>query len=167
MTIHPQAKQVAWHVGYEIWIFSEGVRSYNPGIRGSQRFQHNLILESILVHARVIYEFLFIKPKRPDDVRTEDVFDDPIRWSPNKSELCPFLAENLVRLNRSLQHLSFGRLKFSPNLWDVQAMRAKPRTAGHIFSASCQRSERSGSNGLWKVNVWIITIGSWKKSDHG
>ena len=135
MAMHAKAKRVAWDVGYEMWIFSEAVQAYSPAVRRSERFQHNLLLESVLLHARVIYEFLFTPCKRkyPEDVRAVQFFDDPEQWKPDKSKLCPFLTDNLDRMNRSLQHLSYDRVEYAPNPWDIQTVASEIRAAWDYF----------------------------------
>jgi hypothetical protein len=122
MALHADAKASAWNVGYEMWMFSNAVGKYSTSLRHSQRFQHNLLLESVLVHARVICEFMFgkLNSKYPEDVRAVQFFDDPKQWKPDKSRLCPFLMDNLERMNRSLQHISFDRIRYGRNPWDIR-----------------------------------------------
>ena len=135
MARHAEAKRIAWSVGYEMWIFSEAVRAYSPALRRSERFQHNLLLESVLVHARVIYEFLFKRynSKYPKDVRAVQFFDNPKQWKPDKSKLCPFLTDNLERMNRSLQHLSYDRITFGRNAWEIGTVASEISTAWDYF----------------------------------
>jgi hypothetical protein len=135
MATHADAKQIAWNVGYEMWIFSEAVREYSPALRDSERFRHNLLLECVLLHARVIYEFLFTpyNKKYPEDVRAVRLFDDPEQWKPDKSQLCPYLTDNLDRINRSLQHLSYDRIAFGRNPWDIHRVAAEIHTAWNFF----------------------------------
>jgi hypothetical protein len=46
----------------------------------------NLTLESFVIHARALLQFLYAETPRPDDVIAEDFFEDPSAW-PARSEL--------------------------------------------------------------------------------
>ena len=143
MVAHHELKQIAWNVGYDIWMFSEAVQAYSPALRGHNRFQHNLLLESVLMHARVIYEFLFApyNSKYPKDVRAVRFFDTPEQWKPNRFELCPFLTDNLERMNRSLHHLSCDRIAFGRNPWNIPTVASEIRTAWDYFLSQLPREQ--------------------------
>ena len=144
MALHPKAKEIAWHIGYEIWFFNTAVEAYSPALRRKQRFQHNLLLESVLVHARVLYEFLFTPPssKHPKDARAVQFFDNPKQWKPDKSKLCPFLTDNLGRMNRSLQHISYDRIAFGPNLWKIGTVASEIHTAWDYFVSELPEEQK-------------------------
>ncbi|MCE5267231.1 MAG: hypothetical protein LLG00_05040 [Planctomycetaceae bacterium] len=138
MSLHQDAKKIAWHVAYEVWMFSASVDALNETRQNGSRATRNAHLEAILLHARVIHEFMFTKvnPKYPDDVRAANFLDDPAGWPPDQTKLCPFLATNLERLNRSLHHISFDRLKFRRNLWDYETVASEIRAVWKYFLTS-------------------------------
>lgn len=158
MSVHLKAEQIAFHVCYEYWMFSEAVKQYSPALRRNQRFQHNLLLESILLHARVIYEFLFSKPKYADDVRSKDFFVSPNQWKPDKSKLRLLCnPKTLERIHRSLPHLSYDRLNYDKNpgwsigsvakdiqeAWDY-FLRELPDERRQWFHSALQRQQLGG-----------------------
>jgi len=138
MSLHPDVRLIAWNVGYEMWMFSEAVGEYHTGIRHAKRFQHNLLMESVLMHARVIHEFMFTKPnpKHPQDVRAVQFFDDPKQWKADKSKSCPFVTDNLDRMNRSLQHLSYDRVRYGQNPWDIRTIASVIQAIWGFFLSS-------------------------------
>lgn len=117
-------------------------KAYNSNLRRSQRLQHNLFLEAGLLHARVVWEFLFGGKVRTDrsghelpDVRAFHFFDDSHCWKPDKTKLCPFLAKNLDRLHRSLAHISYDRITYGKNgnPWSIGTVITEIQTAWQYF----------------------------------
>ena len=106
MALHPKAKEIGKHVGYEFWMFNESVRRLDREPRQPGYFEHCVVLESALLHGRVLYEFLFkkINPKYPNDVRAQHFFDDPRQWKARADQF-PFPPGfSPVRLDRALAH---------------------------------------------------------------
>jgi hypothetical protein len=143
--MHPQAKQIVWDVAYEVWFFTQAIGSFSCGSRRRQRFQYNLTLESILLHARVIYDFLFKEPcsGRPD-VSAADFFDRPEHWKPNARILCPFLTDknNRERINRALAHLSYDRIQHTGAGWPVGQIGTEIENAWGFFLGQLAEEQR-------------------------
>ena len=71
---------------------------------------HNAILESFLLHSRVISDFLYKDTPRKDDVSAADYFSEPDEWQklrPSKTELIQRLNK---RVGKELAHLTQERL---------------------------------------------------------
>jgi hypothetical protein len=82
------------------------------------------LLESFLMHIRVICAFLFAKvekrnnrkyPVYKGDIRAEDFFDHPVRWQPQPNQ---FLDDTCARINKALAHLTEDRLN-KQEQWDI------------------------------------------------
>jgi len=78
----------------------------------------NAILDSFLLHSRVLYDF-FCKRPRGDDVVAQHFFDDPPSWQ--SGDLFPTVRNQQTELNKHLAHLTYARLE-GEIAWDLQAM---------------------------------------------
>ena len=79
-------------------------------------------LESFLLHARVLRDFFFRKPKFDDDVVAEHFLPD---WSAHRASLGPYLTAHELRLNKALAHLTTMRLDYdkAEKKWEVSTIR--------------------------------------------
>jgi len=121
MPVHCQAQQIAPHVAYEVESFFKAIQGLETTGAGDAT-EMNQRIETALMHARVVYEFLFV-PARPNcpDVSARDFFDHPSQWTAERKALCPYLTERKERLNRSVPHLSYDRLKYEQDEeWDLR-----------------------------------------------
>ena len=137
-------KAIAWEISYEWdmlrWTFEklryeEGellppevtdpqiLTEYWVGTGQDHRL-HSAILESFLLHARTLRDFLCDDHKRHrDDVLAGDFFGAPEMWTKVRPPLGPYLPENRKRLNRALAHISYARLGFRARKeWDISAV---------------------------------------------
>jgi hypothetical protein len=129
MPVHRLAQQIAPHVKYEFDRLLENARELariDAAIKSSQSLPApggdkeamNRALECFLLHARNLYDFFFMRPRFPDDVLAEHFFSTG--WAVNGSGLCPYLFNERERLNQSIQHLSYNRLKFAAaKVWQI------------------------------------------------
>lgn len=121
-------KEVATFVYFEytqlVAVFGE-IQSLLAGRRAeSQRgqpmtnpeqLQVNVLLASLLLHARNLRNFLFY-PRRQDDVIAKDFLDD---WDEKVEEWCRYFYKHRFRVNKSLAHISYKRIEYEPNKgWD-------------------------------------------------
>jgi hypothetical protein len=130
MALHPQAQQIAPYIAYEYHRLLQDARELQrllqgPAVPPEGRCQEevNRATESLLVHARNIYDLFFVEPQREEDVSFKHFLDDGQTWKPDPATRCPYLHGNRRQLNRLLQHLSYDRIKFKPTqCWDTQTI---------------------------------------------
>lgn len=146
MAMDEDLQRMAKHVDYERWMFVEAIRQLASEPRLCEHFQHCLLLEAALTHARVLHEFLFrpISPKYPKDVRAGHFFDNPDQWNPKQPEIAKldFLRDDYSRdrVDKALAHLSTERLEFDANPnWELGAIANGFQTAWQYFL--CQLPE--------------------------
>lgn len=106
-------KAASKHLSYEIQMLYGTANLLAQGNIYSWAV-HNALLESFLIHVRIMLEFLYAQKPWPDDVIAEDFFDDPNEWvqaRPKKSDL---LKDAHKRAGKQLAHLSYTRLAITP-----------------------------------------------------
>jgi hypothetical protein len=116
MSDHPQAAIISAKIKYEWDMFQWLANRIANGWQTSDQMQRNLLLEGFLLHARVLRDF-FVADPRQDDVSAKHFFDDTSIWENAAANLCPYLRQNQIRLNKLLAHLTYSRLNESKN-WD-------------------------------------------------
>jgi hypothetical protein len=75
---------------------------------------HNALLESFIIHVRVLIDFLYAEQPRADDVVAADYFYPSDEWD----KLRPLQSETLkkarIRTHKELAHLTYERLNVTP-----------------------------------------------------
>ncbi|MGD0898699.1 MAG: hypothetical protein ABR915_12755, partial [Thermoguttaceae bacterium] len=96
---------------------------YSVGTGRDDRLR-SAMLESFLLHARTLRDFLCHDKKRwDDDVLAGDFFKVPETWTKVRPQLGPYLTQNKMRLDKTLAHISYARLRFRANdEWDISAV---------------------------------------------
>jgi len=97
-------------LGYEIGMFRESSKALLSGIKLAD-FYHNLVVESFVIHARVLIDFFYGKRQHPDDMIAKDFFSEDVDWVNIRPPLTRVLQEAKTKANKQLAHLSFTRLK--------------------------------------------------------
>ena len=82
------------------------------------------LLESFLIHARVLISFLYDGPKS-NDVAAEHFFDENKEWTEHRPDKSRLLTETQKRINKELAHLTKGRLGVRPEIkhweyWEIE-----------------------------------------------
>jgi hypothetical protein len=74
--------------------------------------EHNIRLESLLIHVRVIDGFLYGKPKKqyPNDLLAELFFQNPQQWHQSLPSRSPTLIDACKRIGTAVAHLSDLRI---------------------------------------------------------
>ena len=115
-------------LGYEWNIFHE-TSEYLQKNRDKRDMLSNAVLESFLIHARLIHEFL-IKANWKDNLKADELVDDVDLWKQTKPSLFPNLGrtQEIGKLqykngwydliHKYLAHLSRARISFKPK-WPV------------------------------------------------
>lgn len=112
------------HVGYEIWMCAEamaqvvGASAAVPANTSDVTVgaRSNAFLESGLLHARALYEFLIAdhdKP-RPDDMLRTDFAPE---WTPSPLDAVARLNSSPRMLNKHLAHLTWERIENAGPPW--------------------------------------------------
>jgi len=98
------------------------------------------LLEALLIHARLLTNFLYPQSIQADDVIAADFFDDPEQWDKIRPRLPERLDEMRKRADKEVAHLTTRRISGTPpeksyhlegfaKLWEVVrlfAMHASP-----------------------------------------
>jgi hypothetical protein len=118
--MHRHAQQVAPRVAYEIKRLREARRL---GLAAQDRTTQVAMLENLLLHARILYDFFTrrrrdLKGRAKSDVVAEDFLDEPTGWV---IPSMPFLKEHKDRIHRSLAHLTYHRVEYESNkkIWNL------------------------------------------------
>lgn len=96
-------------------IASEG------GSSGKGDPRWNALLESMLIHARVLYHFFTRDRKYPDDVIAPDFFDDDHEWT--QFEETELRKSAVKRMDKALAHLTYQRIEFEKHkTWQISVL---------------------------------------------
>lgn len=105
------------HLFYEIWMLYRvidmlGSETYKLSEENSQnQVLFNALLESMIVHARIVLDFLYCKRLKSDDAIASDYFLNPSDWESLLPKKTKVLRAVLDRSNKELAHLSYLRLR--------------------------------------------------------
>lgn len=112
---------IATYVLYEWDMFCRAGRLI-PLVRPLEGPALNAVLESFLLHTRILVDFFF--PDRPrHSVHDGDVLVKHFlpTWDKNFEECCPYINGELERLSKALAHLTYDRIGYEPSKeWDCQ-----------------------------------------------
>lgn len=103
-------------------------------------------LESTLLHARNLLDFLTGNPTRKDDIRAAHFLpnSEDCWWKSNKLEL---LSTRRDDLNFSISHLTYRRTTKDRPKWDLQTIADEVHAAFDEFISLLPKSEQS----RWKL----------------
>jgi hypothetical protein len=108
-------------LAYEIWMLAaarkhldELAEQFRRGAEHTPETdsRHNEALESFLIHARLLIDFLYLPADRAyeSDVLAEDFFDDPAQWHAARLSQTPLLEQTREAVHLAVAHLSDERL---------------------------------------------------------
>lgn len=116
-----EVREVSKDLHYEITMFNTLATTLATGVLGEGTILNSAALESFLMHARNLLEFLFFGPKRrdrwPDLVIAEDFLYRPDEWPTERGEMDPALTDLWDRTGQELMHLTYGRLAVQDKRW--------------------------------------------------
>jgi len=75
----------------------------------------NALLESFVIHARVLIDFFYALNPQKDDVIAEDFLSSPDVWRNERPKLSERLSEAKERANKHLAHLTYQRVDVALN----------------------------------------------------
>lgn len=98
------------HLHYEYWMLTSIAQSLGTGISG-QGWLNNALIESFVIHLRVLIDFFYPESVQNDDVIAADYFNNDAEWN----NIRPPMTENLkawkIRAHKEIAHLTYARLK--------------------------------------------------------
>ena len=87
-----------------------------------------------LLHTRVLRDFFFtthsskgVRTTRDTDIVAVDYFASASSWPFTSQAMSPYLQQTKERMDETLAHLTFGRLKYNGDnkAWDIEKMRSE------------------------------------------
>lgn len=97
-------------LAYEIDMFRKTCRIFFSGDR-RPLFWHNLLIESLALHTRVLIDFFYCDIKKyDDDIIAQDLLSPNIIWSELRPQLSEILKEAKEKADKQLAHLSKVRI---------------------------------------------------------
>lgn len=145
-----QLQDGANHLGYE-WAILLGVRLTDwhkiPSANPLERLvnEHGRT-EITLLHARIIFEFLFGPAHHDDDVNAAHYLKGSVRdtWTLSRAVLaatyCPSLVKEWKRLNKLLFHLSYER-SVRETGWEPEVILKELKEAFRYFGSLVEMGE--------------------------
>ena len=96
MSIHGKAKDVATYVWYERTMFDQVFQRLQSLTQGTpDQFLKNILLESFLLHTRILRDFLFREPTG-DDVSARHFFETPAEWAEPGYRFVPLFIKKQI-----------------------------------------------------------------------
>ena len=117
------------HLRYEVRMLHGTAQALRDSARDQDgtigRITRYALLESFLIHARVLINFLYDGPKWDDDVAAEDFFDKNEQWTKHRPAKSCLLRENQERINKAVAHLTKVRAGLKPEMkqwecWEIE-----------------------------------------------
>ena len=106
------------HLRYEVWMLARTAEILNANKRNltdeTSRVIHNALLESSMVHARNLIDFLYSEGTKPSDVVARDFFDNPSEYRRERSPKTKLLKTVPYRVGKEIAHLTYDRLGKAP-----------------------------------------------------
>jgi hypothetical protein len=101
------------HLYYEIWMLYRICDILINGV--ADKCIENALLESHIMHARIILDFLYGKVRYDDDARIEDYMDNVSEWQSMLPPKDTLLEQIYQRGHKEIVHLSYKRLEVAPD----------------------------------------------------
>lgn len=99
---------------YEIWMLLSLADLMSKDVGRDNVVVNNALVESFMIHARVLLEFLYAQKPRPDDIIAEDFLAEPEQWEKIRIPKTDLLETVHDRVSKEAVHLTYARLKQTP-----------------------------------------------------
>lgn len=111
---------ISRHLYYELDMMFFSASAYSSCLDYDKRLGDS-ILESFVLHFRVVFDFFYSDSCRADDAIAYDFFDDPDEWRRARGEASEELRNSKIKANKDLAHLTYARLgrSYEGKLWQV------------------------------------------------
>jgi hypothetical protein len=131
-------------------MFDQMAKAANLGLVGSDSPAFAAFMEAFAMHARVLFEFLWAKSPRPDDVVAEDYVSD---WGEVRPPVPPALEKIREKVGKQLAHLTYTRQSTPEELrgWAIEDMH---RAMVECFGAFIRRVSRDLLISSWQQNPY-------------
>ena len=137
------------HISYEIQMFVFTASKVRAG--GMDTLENNAMLETFLLHARCLLDFLY-PPATPrsDDVLANDFFEDPSILRRALPATLPMSSYLKSRTGKEVAHLTYERLNVTPTqkVWNFGEIHDQLGKALAIFFTCLTEEQRD----------WFTTI---------
>lgn len=132
-----ELRKAADHLSYEIEMLDRMATALALGLAGDGPIK-NAFLESFVIHARVLLQFLYDETPRPDDVIAEDFFKDPSAWRSSRPAMTALLSTVRRRVGKEAAHLTYARQVVNPEdkPWEFLSIARDLRQAMALFFSS-------------------------------
>jgi hypothetical protein len=116
-----KTEEISEHLLYEIWmLFTTAIflnRNNDMFFHPDNSVEKNAFLESFVLHARALIDFLFTKPIK-DDVSISDFLPENNLWQTKYKNIPDFLKEIQEPINKTAAHLTYYRIDKNKE-WDA------------------------------------------------
>lgn len=132
------------HLSYEIEMFTATIGRISRG--GLDVVEKNVMLESFLIHARCLFDFLYpSKETRSNDVIADDYFSDSTEFRKKLPSSLPIESYLKRRTGKEVAHLTYDRLKITPEekVWQISDVHNQIVSALEIFFNSLTDEQRN------------------------
>ncbi len=95
----------------------------------------NALLESFVLHLRVILDFLYDVQDKDEDAIAVDYFKDKSYWKSIRPKRSKILKESRLRINKEAAHLSYKRLLISKDqkVWQFLCIKNEVKNILNLF----------------------------------
>jgi len=127
-------KSISEHISYEVQMFELAADKIKKS--SLDTLETNVYLESFLVHARCLVDFLYQDEEtQPDDVLAIHFFDNPKQFQNDRPvirELIKFLKS---RTGKEIAHLTYKRVGLTPEMksWNLVEIKDELNKALVVF----------------------------------
>ena len=105
----------------------------------------NALLESFVVHVRVVLDFFYNDTPRNDDVVAQDFFAPSDAWASLRPKFSELLSNARKRAGKEMAHLTYARLEVTPEtkLWPFVAIANEVASVMRVFLENVPREKLS------------------------
>ena len=102
-----ELQEASKHLHYEVDMLLGTARLLAAGVRGD--VLSNAVVESFIIHTRVLLDFLYDERPRSDDVVASDYFTDRQDWISKRPAMSSTLTKVDRRVGKEVAHLTYVR----------------------------------------------------------
>jgi hypothetical protein len=118
------------------------------------QFYNDLLVESLALHTRILFDFFYSKKPRKDDLIAQDLLPENLLWEEKRPKQSEILKKARHKADKLLAHLTLERIKLKKSgekSWNFDGIK---REMDEIFKSFDNILKKSGRK---------IIIEDWKK----
>ena len=129
-----ELQQASNALNYEISMFDMLTKGMISGIAG-RGVINSALLESFIIHLRVLIDFFCSDSQRDDDIIANDFFNDPNDWKNLRPQKTKVLERAKICADKEVAHLTYTRLGITPDQknWYFEEVYNDMRTIFELF----------------------------------